>query len=115
MIIASACGSKEKNSVNDFVFEDGNKKVELKILNGKNYLDFNEPTKIRIELINYNDNKFAVSGMGIEKLSSTKTNMDLEIKPTESTMTNGHMEIKTTILVGDEKVNYEFKIPVKTK
>ncbi len=112
LLVIYGCGNKKNDqTTNDFVYDDGNNKIEFIIDDGKNYLILGKPTKAKFE---YNDSlKFAVSGPGIKILKSTKNTMNVEITAIDGTLIDNELKVNINARIGGERITHNFGIPVR--
>jgi hypothetical protein len=106
-----------ENSTSDkveLVCEDGIKKIEIEIENGKNFLTYNQPTKTNFLVTNIDPINLRIAGPGITILGTNKdkTEMRTEIKVPENYLENDTLTIKVWYDKDNEK-RCDFKIPLK--
>ncbi|WP_394748480.1 hypothetical protein [Spongiimicrobium salis] len=99
----------------DLVYEDGNKKIEIEIENGMDFLTYNEPSKTNFIVTNINPINLRILGPGITILGTNndKTAMRTEIKVPTNYLESDTLNIKVWYDNNDNKKRCEFKIPVK--
>ncbi len=95
-----------------FIYENGTQKVQLKILNGNDYLEYDTPTETNFEFTNNNPFYFTVLGTGINILELKPGILKTEINIPNNSLETDTLNIK--IKFGKEpKEKCEFNIPVK--
>ena len=95
------------------IYENGNQKVEIRILNGNDYLEYNEPTEMNFVLTNIEPNTFSVYGAGIRILGTKDGTLKTEIKVPNNYLENDTLNVKVRFGKKPEE-NHEFNIPMKT-
>ena len=133
-LILSSCGNKTDKKVDteietqtelktdtgsetdsDFVYSEGNKKVELILENGVKFLEVGKPTKADFPTENINDQRFMISGPGIMVNRKDRDEFRFTIIPIEETLVNGNLEIDVTeSLENGENFTHKFLVPVKS-
>jgi len=108
-----SCRNSETKKT-DLIYKNGNQKVEIQILNGNDYLEYDKPTEINFVLTNIEPNTFSVYGAGIRVLGTKGGTIRTEIK-----VSNNHLEtdtLKVKVRFGEKrKEKHEFNIPMKIK
>ena len=99
----------------DLVYEDGNKKIEIEIENGMNFLTYNEPRKTNFIVTNIDpiDLRIVAPGITIIGTNKDKTAMRTEIKVPLNYLESDTLNIKVWYDNDDNRKKAEFKIPVK--
>ncbi|MCG2432229.1 hypothetical protein [Aequorivita xiaoshiensis] len=98
---------------NELIYENGIQKVEIKILNGNDYLEYDKPTKTDFVLTNIEPKTFSVYGAGIRVLGTKGETMKTEIKVPINYLETDTLNVK--IRFGEKpEENHEFNIPMKT-
>jgi hypothetical protein len=133
-LILSSCGNKtdkkvdteietqtelkmdaDSETVSDFVYSKGNKKVELILENGVKFLEVGKPTRADFPTENINDQRFMISGPGIMVNRKDRDKFRFTITPIEETLVNGNLEIDVTESVENgENFTHKFLVPVKS-
>jgi len=106
-----SCRNSETKKT-DLIYKNGNQKVEIQILNGNDYLEYDKPTEINFVLTNIEPNTFSVYGAGIRVLGTKGGTIRTEIK-----VSNNHLKtdtLKVKIRFGEKREKkHEFNIPMK--
>ena len=109
----NSCGNSETKKT-DLIYKNGSQKVEIQILNGNDYLEYDKPTETNFVLTNIEPNTFSVYGAGIHVLGTIDSTMKTEIK-----VPNNHLKtdtLKVKIRFGEKREKkHEFNIPMKIK
>ena len=84
-----SCTESKKNS-SEFIYENGESSVEIKILNGNDYLTYDTPTRTDFEWKNIDPKISSIFGFGI-KMLGTKNG----ITKTEITVPSNYLESDT--------------------
>ena len=101
-----------ENKKPQLIYENGNQKVEIKILNENNYLEYDRLTKVNFVLTNIEPKTFVVMGAGIRVLKTKGGIINTEINVPNNYLETDTLNIK--IRFGKNRVeNYEFYIPMK--
>ncbi len=107
----SSCGKQEPKNAK-FTYENGSQKVEIQILNGEEYLEYEKSTETDFILTNIEPNSFSVYGVGIQILGTRNGTMKTEIKVPNNYLENDTLNVK--IRFGEKpEENHEFHIPMK--
>ena len=107
----SSCGKQESKNAK-FTYENGSQKVEIKILNGEEYLEYEKSTKTDFVLTNIEPDNFSVYGVGIQILGKKDGTIKSEIKVPNNYLENDTLNLK--IRFGEKpEENHEFHIPMK--
>jgi hypothetical protein len=105
-------GCEKVDEKNTYIFKNGSEKVEFKIRNGNDYLEFDKNLKTDFILTNVDHRKFMVAGAGISVRGTKNDTMRTEIKVPKEYAKNDTLSIK--IRYGETPyVDHEFKIPVR--
>lgn len=110
-LIIYSCGNV-KNEKPQLTYENGNQKVEIKILDGNNYLEYDKPTKTDFVLTNIEPNTFIVAGAGIKVLGTKNGIMKTEIKVPNDYLETDTLNVKVRFGKNPEET-HEFYIPMK--
>jgi hypothetical protein len=111
-IAINSCGKSETKK-SELIYENGNQKVEIRILNGKDYLEYDKSTKTNFVLTNIELNSFSVYGAGIRILGTKNGTMKTEIKVPSNYLDTDTLNVKVRF-GKKQNENYAFKIPMKT-
>ena len=107
-----SCG-KSENKKTELIYETGNKKIEIHIQNGKDYLEYDQPTETNFVLTNIQQNNFHVIGPGIRVIQNQNGIMRTQIKVRRNYLETDTLKVKVSFGKKPEE-NHEFKIPMKT-
>ena len=107
-----SCGNS-KTEKTELVYENGNQKVEIQILNGNDYLEYDKPIETNFLLTNIELNTFSVYGAGIRILGTKDGTLKTEIKVPNNYLENDTLNVKVRFGKKTEE-NHEFNIPMKT-
>ncbi|NGX85403.1 hypothetical protein [Aequorivita sp. KMM 9714] len=102
-----------KTEKTELVYENGNQKVEIQILNGNDYLEYDKLTETNFMLTNIEPNTFSVYGAGIRVLGTKNSTMKTEIKVPINYLETDTLNVKVRFGIKPEE-NHEFNIPMKT-
>ena len=103
----------QKKPASDYVYSEGNKKVELILENGVKYLEVGKPTRADFPTENINDQRFMISGPGIMVNRTNRNEFRFTITPIKETLVNGNLEINVTESVDNgENFTHKFLVPV---
>jgi len=108
--IMSSCNtSKKKNTQYIYTYKDSG--VQLKIMNGNNYLTYDETIQTNFEWTNIGS--ALIYGTGIKILGRDKNITKTEIHLPSNYLKKDTLNIKLQFEVDGEKINTEFNIPIK--
>ena len=96
----------------ELIYENGNQKVEIQILNGKDYLEYEKPTTTNFVLTNIARKNFIVIGPGIRVIGGTEGVMNTSICVYKDKLETDTLKVKVVFGKGS-KENHEFYIPMK--
>lgn len=113
LILNSCVKSKEEPS--KFFYEKGNSSVELKIMNGNNYLIYDTINKVDFKWINIDPKTAFIYGAGIKILGAKNNITKTEIGVPSNYLEKGSLNIKLNFEIDGEKINTIFNIPMKDK
>jgi len=106
-----SCRSTEVKKT-PFIYQNKNRKVEIQILNGNDYMEYNKPTKTNIVLTNIEAKTFSIYGTGIRILEIKGGTIKTEIKVPQNHLATDTLNVK--IRFGKKvKENHDFNIPMK--
>jgi hypothetical protein len=107
-----SCGNSETKKT-ELTYENGDQKIEVQILTGNDYLEYDIPTKTNFILTNIDFRNFYVIGVGIRVLENQNGIMKTEIKVPSNYLESDTLNVKVNF--GEKsKERIEFNIPVKT-
>ncbi|CAL2106844.1 conserved hypothetical protein [Tenacibaculum sp. 190524A02b] len=112
LLILSSC-NKSKEHQDKFTYRKGSSSVELKILNGKNYLVYNKSTRVNFEWKNIDPKMSSIYGAGIKILELEGNNTT----KTKILVPNGYLKkdtlnIKLNFKINGKNYKTEFNIPI---
>lgn len=106
------CGCEKPNTnKTKLIYENGDQKVEIKILNENEYLEIRS-IRTNFVLTNIEPNTFSVYGIGIRILGMKKGVMKTEINVSTDYLKTDTLNIDVRFGNKPEE-NYEFKVPIK--
>lgn len=107
---------KKTEIQSEFVYSNADKKVEMVLENGAEFLVVGEPTRANFETENINNQRLMIVGPGIMVNQADKDGFRFTITPIEKTLVNGKLEIRVTERVENgEDFTHKFLVPVKSK
>jgi hypothetical protein len=107
---------KNTETLSNFIYSSGDKKVEIVLENDAEYLVVGKPTRVNFNTVNINRQRFMISGPGIMVNRADNDGFRFTITPIEKTLVDGKLEIRVTEGVEDgENFTHTFLVPVKTK
>ena len=107
---------KKTKTQTEFVYSNADKKVEMVLENGAEFLVVGEPTRANFETENINNQRFMIVGPGIMVNQADKDGFRFTITPIEKTLVDGKLEIRVTERVENgEDFTHMFLVPVKAK
>jgi len=107
-----SCGNSETNKT-ELIYENGNQKVEIQILNGNDYLEYDKPAETHFVITNIEPKTFSVSGVGIRVLGTEGGTLKTEIRVPNNYLETDTLKVKIRFGKKPEE-NHEFNIPIKT-
>lgn len=111
LTLNSCSESKEKSNKN--IYKNGKSSVQLKILNGKNFLIYNTPTRVDFEWKNIDLRTTSIYGLGIKILEADDKTTKTEINVPRNYLDKDTLSIKLNFEVNGKDINTEFTIPLK--
>ena len=106
-----SCGNSETKKT-ELIYENGNQKVEIRILNGNDYLEYDKQTETNFVLTNIPQNDFYVIGLGISVIQNKNGIMKTQIKVPRNYLKTDTLNVKVSFGKKPEE-NHEFNIPMK--
>ena len=104
--------SCEKAQKDNIVYKNGDKKVEFKILNGNDYLEYDKSIKTEFILTNINPNTFNFVGVGMKLTGIENQILKTEIKVPSNYLKTDTLKIKA-VFGNKQKTFFKFNIPIK--
>ncbi|MBT0609200.1 hypothetical protein [Aequorivita echinoideorum] len=104
---------KPETKISELIYENGNKKIEIQIQDGKDYLEYDQPTETNFVLTNIAQNNFYVIGPGISVIQNKNGIMKTQIKVPRNYLETDTLNVKVSFGKKPEE-NHEFNIPMKT-
>jgi len=98
----------------NLIYENRNQKVEVQILNGNDYLEYEKPTETNFVLTNIDPKNFSVYGIGIRVISINERTMKTEIQVPINSLETDTLNVKVGFGKSPEE-NHEFNIPIKNR
>jgi hypothetical protein len=108
----NSCSESKKNT-SEFKYENGESSVELKILNGNDYLIYNEPIRTDFDWKNIDPNTLSIFGAGIKMLGTENGITKTEINVPSNYLESDTLNIKLRFEINGEKIGTEFNVPIK--
>jgi hypothetical protein len=108
----NSCSESKKNT-SEFKYENGESSVELKILNGNDYLIYNEPIRTDFDWKNIDPNTLSIFGAGIKMLGTENGITKTEINVPSNYLESDTLNIKLRFEINGEKTGTEFNVPIK--
>jgi len=102
--------NKSMSSSNRFIYQNGNQKIEMKMLNGKNYLVYDNSTETEFIINNIELKDIIVYGTGIRIIGNGEGKLKTEINVPKNYTESDTLTVKIKI---KEKEKLEFNIPLK--
>lgn len=99
-----------------FEYKNGNQSVTLILISENAYLVLNQPTKIRVKLVNVSAENLTFSGRGLQadNVLEMNTKVTLTVTPNKKSVVNGNWEMNITENEnGQQKWQHKFLIPVR--
>ena len=103
--------NKVMSSSNRFIYQNGNQKIEMKLLNGKNYLVYDNSTETEFIITNIELKDIIVYGAGIRIIGNSEGKLKTEINVPKNYTESDTLTVKIKI---KEKEKLEFNIPLKS-
>ena len=107
-----SCGKAEKPE-NRYKFEHRSSGVEMKILNGKNFLVYDEPTLVIFEWKYIDKYSWIILGSGIRILNYHNNITETEIKVPSNYLKNDTLRIDLRYVSQDDTIKTVFNVPVR--
>ena len=105
--------SESKKSTSDFKFEKGESSLELKIVNGNDYLTYNKPIRTDFKLENIDPNTLTIFGAGIKILTIENGITKTEINVPDNYLESDTLNIKLRFEINGKETKTEFNVPIK--
>ncbi|MUP43448.1 hypothetical protein FLP08_12755 [Gramella aestuarii] len=105
--------SESKKSTSDFKFEKGESSLELKIVNGNDYLTYNKPIRTDFKLENIDPNTLSIFGAGIKILTIENGITKTEINVPDNYLESDTLNIKLRFEINGKETKTEFNVPIK--
>lgn len=111
LTLNSCTESKKSNS--EFIFENGESSVEIKILNGNDYLTYDTPIRTDFEWKNIDPKTGSIYGTGIKMLGTKNGITKTEINVPSNYLKSDTLNIKLRFEINGVKTGTEFNVPIK--
>ena len=98
-------------SVADYNYTNGNQRVVIEFVNGKNYLEYGKSTKVNFNLTNIKVDDFIVVGVGVKIIGKNENTLKTEIKVSEKKRIDNILNVR--IKYGENKTVHNFKMSIK--
>ena len=112
ILTLNSCVESKKNS-SKFIYENGESSVELKILNGNDYLIYDTPIRTDFEWKNIDPKTGSIFGAGIKMLGTENRITKTEINVPSNYLESDTLNIKLRFEINGEKTGTEFNVPIK--
>jgi len=109
-----SCVESKKNS-SEFIYENGKSSVEIKILNGNDYLTYDTPIRADFEWKNIDPKTGSIYGAGIKMLGTKNGITKTEINVPSNYLESDTLNIKLRFEINGEKTGTEFNVPIKNR
>ena len=96
-----------------FIYEIEESSVQLKILNGNDYLTYNTPIRVDFEWKNIEPERVSIYGAGIKLLGIKNEVTQTEINIERHYLISDTLDIKLSFELNGQKTSTYFNIPVK--
>ena len=96
-----------------FIYEIEESSVQLKILNGNDYLTYNTPIRVDFEWKNIEPERVSIYGAGIKLLGIKNEVTQTEINIERHHLISDTLDIKLSFELNGQKTSTYFNIPVK--
>ena len=96
-----------------FIYEIEESSVQLKILNGNDYLTYNTPIRVDFEWKNIKPETVSIYGTGIKLLGIKNEVTQTEINIERHYLISDTLDIKLSFELNGQKTSTYFNIPVK--
>ena len=96
-----------------FIYEIEESSVQLKILNGNDYLTYNTPIRVDFEWKNIEPETVSIYGAGIKLLGINNEVTQTEINIERHHLISDTLDIKLSFELNGQKTSTYFNIPVK--
>ena len=112
ILTLNSCMESKRNS-SEFIYENGESSVELKILNGNDYLTYDTPIRTDFEWKNIDPKKGSIFGAGIKMLGTENGITKTEINVPSNYLESDTLNIKLRFEINGVKTDTEFNVPIK--
>ena len=112
ILTLNSCMESKRNS-SEFIYENGESSVELKILNGNDYLTNDTPIRTDFEWKNIDPKKGSIFGAGIKMLGTENGITKTEINVPSNYLESDTLNIKLRFEINGVKTDTEFNVPIK--
>jgi len=110
----NSCTESKKNT-SEFIFENGESSVEIKILNGNNYLTYDTPIRTDFEWKNIDPKTGSIYGTGIKMLGTKNGITKTEINAPSNYLKSDTLNIKLRFEINGVKTGTEFNVPIRNE
>lgn len=114
ILTLNSCLNSNKNT-SKFRYENGESSVELKILNGTEYLTYDTPIRTDFEWKNIDPKTASIFGAGIKMLGTENGITKTEINVPSNYLESDTLNIKLRFEINGEKTRTEFNVLVKNE
>jgi len=114
ILTLNSCGESKKKT-SEYIYENRDSSVRLKILNGNDYLIYDMPTRIDFEWKNIDPKTSYIVGTGIKMLGTKSGITKTEINVPSDYLKTDTLKIKLRFEIKGEKIDKEFNVPMRNK
>lgn len=115
LILTLNCCTESKKNTSEFIYENGESGVELKILNGNDYLTYDTPIRTDFKWKNIDPKTGSIFGAGIKMLGTENGITKTEINVPSNYLESDTLNIKLRFEINGEKIRTELNVPIKNK
>jgi len=112
-LILNSCKGN-KNNPNNFIYKNNNQKIELKILNGNDYLIAGNPTKVDFILTNIDPKSTLIFGRGIIILDKENGIIKTEINVPNNYLKPNMLDVQVRFNDGNKISIAKLRVPVRS-
>ena len=108
------CNERSSNNLNHLIYEQDDKKIELRLEPKSSHLKMGETTKIQFVPTNIDPLTIGVFGCGFQNISTATKRSWFQITPTSECIKNDKVEVTVTEMIHSDKAfKKTFYIPVE--
>lgn len=114
ILTINSCGESKKKTA-EYIYENGESSVRLKILNGNDYLIYDTPTRTDFEWTNIEPKTSYIVGTGIKMLGTKDGITKTEINVPSDYLKTDTLNIRLRFEIKGEKIDKEFNVPMRNE